>query len=299
MSRTSPLIKRFTNYLTVERGLSLNTIAAYKADLLRLQNWASANDLILRGLNTRDLDRHIGTLTRANLNAVTIDRALSAIRTFYDFLAFENEITLNPTRDLQSLKKTRPLPHVLAPAEGSRLLNAPDTESLTGLRDRALLELLYATGLRISEIISIRHCDVSLEWRLLQCVGKGHKERRVPFTPTVAHRLRAYIQRQHPRSRPSAQALVFLNQGKPLTRQFAWTLIKRYAADAGIPTVTPHSLRHTFATSLLNNGAPTRVVQQLLGHSSISTTEIYLSVSKTRLRETYDSYHPRACGLRT
>lgn len=288
------MITSFIKYVEVERGLSRNTRQSYLADLLRLQAWSAQNQLSLRGLNCRDLERHIGDLSRANLNPASINRTLSTFRNFFRFLANEGEISANPTTDIGSLKKTRSLPHVLTIAEVRRLLRSPDLSSITGLRDRALLEILFATGLRISEAIRLRNVDIELDRRILRCVGKGNKERQVPFTQSAADALRAYSKALHPRSRPRPEANVFLNQSSPLTRQFAWTIIKGHAAQAGLSAVTPHSLRHTFATSLLNNGVPTKLVQQLLGHSHIATTEIYLTLSHDRLRQTYDRHHPRA-----
>jgi integrase/recombinase XerD len=296
MPHVSPLIKRYVAYLDIERGLSSNTLLSYKTDLLRLQTWASQNVLILRGLTSHDISRHIASLSKANLNPVSINRAITTIRTFYEFLFLENEIPSNPAIDIPSLKKSRPLPHVLTPDEARRLLDVPNTSQLTGLRDRALLEILLAAGLRISEAINLRICDLALERRLLRCLGKGRKERQVPFTAEAAEWLTRYIRMQHPQRRPTTSQ-VFLNQGQPLTRQFAWSLITDYAGVAQI-RVTPHSLRHTFATSLLNNGVPTEIVQQLLGHSSVSVTEIYLSVSTSRIRDSYDRHHPRARSRR-
>jgi integrase/recombinase XerD len=294
MPRTSPLIKSFISYLTIERGLLRNTTDSYTSDLVRLQTWATQNKLTLRGLTGRDIDRHIGHLTRSNLNPTSITRALSAIRTFYDFLVFESEVTTNPTLDIPSPKRTRPLPHVLTSGELDRLLNSPDTSTPEGLRDRALLELLSAAGLRISELVKLRHRDIAIDRRLLQCLGKGNKERQVPFTATAADWLTKYIRAEHPRSQPRSSQSIFLNQGHPLTRQFTWSIIKHYAELCNLPDVTPHSLRHTFATSLLENGMSTMIVQQLLGHASISTTEIYLTVSKSHLRRSYERHHPRA-----
>jgi integrase/recombinase XerD len=299
MPRTSPLITSFIKCLEVERGLSWNTRQSYLADLLRLQAWSAKNQLIIRGLSCRDLERHIADLSRANLSPVSINRVLTTLRSFYGFLTNEGEIPANPTTNLGSLKKIRSLPHVLTIAELRRLLHSPDLNSINGLRDRALLEILFAAGLRISEAIRLRHADVELDRRILRCIGKGDKERQVPFTQSATDALRAYVKALHPHSRPKPAAYIFLNQSTPLTRQLAWTLIKRYAAQAGVPAVSPHSLRHTFATSLLNTGVPTKLVQQLLGHSHISTTEIYLTVSHVRLRDTYDRHHPRAVWVRS
>lgn len=296
MTRVSPLITRYITYLTIERGLSSNTLSSYRGDLLRLQRWATENRTILRGLSGRDLDRYIGQLCRDTKTPATINRSLTAIRTFYDFLVFENEVSANPTFDIPSFKQSRSLPHVLSPPEIQRLLVSPDTKTLDGLRDRALLELLLAAGLRLSEAINLRHPNITIARRILKCLGKGHKERQVPFTETAAAWLSEYKTKSA--ANRTTGDLFFTNQARPLTRQFAWSVIKGHALAAGVPSMTPHSLRHTFATSLLEEGVPTSIVQQLLGHSSISTTEVYLHVTTAQLRRVYDLHHPRSSKLK-
>jgi integrase/recombinase XerD len=229
------------------------------------------------------------------LNASSIDRAISAIRGLYQFLHFEREIPTDPTAAVSFLKKTRRLPHVLKVSKVHSLINTPDQNTLVGLRDRALLEILFAAGLRLSEAIRLRHQDISLQTRILRCVGKGNKERQIPFSQSAAEALKKYILAQGIHHRGSS-VFIFLNRGEPLTRQLAWSIIKRYANQAGIREMTPHTLRHTFATTLLNRGVDTRIVQELLGHASLSTTEVYLQVSIERIRETYDQCHPRAAA---
>ena len=294
MPRNSPLITRYINYLVVERGLAFNTQQSYRADLLHLQAWASQNHLNLRGLTDQTLSRYLRELSRTRLNASSIDRRISAIRGLYQFLFLEQEVPSNPTVDLSFLKKTRTLPHVLTDDEVRRLITSPSPSQPNGLRDRAMLEILFAAGLRLSEAIKLRRGDVSLDRRILRCLGKGNKERQVPFSESAALSLAAYTRAEYSGARPTPSMIIFRNQGKPLTRQFAWTIIKHHAGRAGVRGVTPHSLRHTFATHLLNSGAPTRVVQELLGHASPATTELYMAVCLDRLRDTFDRYHPRA-----
>jgi integrase/recombinase XerD len=296
-TRTSPLITRYIKYLAVERGLAANTRQSYLTDLLHLQRWASQERLALRGLTERDIDRYIGSLSRSGLNASSIDRAISAIRGLYQFLHFEREIPTDPTAAVSFLKKTRRLPHVLKVSKVHALINTPDQNTLVGLRDRALLEILFAAGLRLSEAIRLRHQDISLQTRILRCIGKGNKERQIPFSQSAAEALKKYILAQG--IRRDSSVFIFLNRGQPLTRQLAWSMIKHYANQAGIGEMTPHTLRHTFATTLLNNGVDTRIVQELMGHASLATTELYLSVSIERIRETYDQCHPRAVWVRT
>ncbi len=295
MQRTSPLIKRFLSYLEVERGLSRNTLLAYAADLLRLQNWASENKQILRGLTARDIERHLGDLNREGLDARSIARSLSTIRSLYNFLFLENEMDSNPTIEVATRTNTRTLPRVLTEEQVSLLLSQPDTSTDLGLRDRALLELLYATGVRITEAITLRHRDLNLNSRFLLCHGKGNRERQVPITRQAIEWIEKYSATKTLRLR-SANTTLFLNQQKPLTRQYAWTVINHYALVARLADVTPHTLRHCFATHLLENGASTPFVQRLLGHQSILTTEIYTRVSQLYLRWSYDKHHPRAVG---
>ena len=236
MPRTSPLITRYIGYLVIERGLARNTTAAYTSDLLQLQIWASKNQLNLRGLTNKNIRRHVGELSRADLNASSIDRAISSIRGFYQFLFSEGEIPINPADDVSSLKKTRARPHVLTADETRRLLSSPDQSTLNGLRDRALLEILFAAGLRLSEAIHLRHRDVSVDRRILRCVGKGNKERQVPFSQSAADSLKRYISSKQP-PRETSSNVIFLNRGESLTRQFAWTIIKDHAHRAGLQNV--------------------------------------------------------------
>jgi integrase/recombinase XerD len=294
MPRKSPLINAFLDYLEIEKGLSRNTIRSYALDLTRLQEWTSRNNKSLRGLNERDIERWIGDRARKTQTATSISRALSTARGFFQFLVLENETDIDPTHDLVGPKKRRTLPHVPTAEEVSRLLRAPDLTTKDGLRDRALLELMYATGLRISEAISLTHRDLNLRSRIIRCHGKGNKERLVPISESALRRVQQYISTLSPRRQPALNSFVFLNQDRPLTRQFTWALINQYATKAGLNNVTPHSLRHAFATQLLENGASTVFVQALLGHQHITTTEIYTRVSTKHLRRSYDQHHPRA-----
>jgi integrase/recombinase XerD len=292
MPRQSPLIKRFLDYLTIERGLSDNTVESYARDLAHLQRWASANRKSVGGLTERDIDRHLGVLSRKSLGASSIARALSTIRMFYDFLVMENEVLSNPANDIPTPKKSPTLPRVLTQDQVSRLLQAADNTTSEGLRDRALLELLYATGLRITEAITLRHRDINLRSRFLLCYGKGNRERQVPIAQQAIESIERYIAtlRRH----LSPDSALFLNRDRPFTRQLAWAIINGYASKARLTDVTPHTLRHSFATHLLENGAQVVFVQRLLGHQHISTTQIYTSVSNVHLRKSYDKHHPRA-----
>ncbi len=293
MGRRSPLVKQFLEYLDIEKGLTQNTIASYALDLARLQMWTSKTNKTLRGLTEQDIERWLGDLSRVNLKASSIARALGTTRSFFQFLILDNHIEIDPTQNLVAPKKTRRLPATLTTKEVGRLLSTPDITTREGLRDRALLELMYATGLRVSEAISLTHADLNLRSRVLRCLGKGKKERLVP----VGKQAIKWIE-QHPSQNSSRRPLrtspVFLNQGAALTRQFTWALISTYAIRAGLREVTPHTLRHSFATHLLQNGASTTHVQILLGHSHLSTTEIYTHITPRHKRKSYDEHHPRA-----
>jgi integrase/recombinase XerD len=291
MPQQSPLIKRFLHYLTVERGLSGNTIQSYQRDLNQLQKWCAANQCSLRGLMPRDVDRHIGALSRQGLTATSISRSLSTIKNFYAFLQFEHEVLSNPAEHIPPPKKTQALPQVLSQAQISTLLTSAEN-----LRDRALLELLYATGLRITEAISLRYRDINRHHRVITCYGKGNRERQVPISTEALNWIERYSATK-PLRQKRAETKVFLNQQVPLTRQLAWAIINSVASKARLFGVTPHSLRHSFATHLLENGAKIEFVQLLLGHQRLSTTQIYTSVSPLHLRNSYDKHHPRARAI--
>jgi len=294
MPRNSLLIDSFLDYIEIEKGLSRNTIQSYALDLARLHEWTTRNSKSIRSLTERDIERWIGELSRKNLNTSSIGRALSTARGFFQFLVLDNQIEINPTENLVAPKKSRTLPSVLTTKEVRRLLQTPDTTTKEGLRDRALLELMYATGLRISEAISLTHRDLNLRSRILRCYGKGNKERQVPISESALRWVQQYISTLSPRRQPALNCVVFLNQDRPLTRQFTWALTNQYATKAGLPNVTPHTLRHSFATHLLENGASTVFVQALLGHEHMATTEIYMRVSTKHLRKSYHQHHPRA-----
>src|SRR5215831_1237675 len=278
MTRISPLIKQFLSYLEVERGLSYNTINSYRLDLIKLQDWTTHNKRQLRALSGRDIELWIGHLSRQKISAASIARALSTARSFFQFLLLDYFNDTAPTENITGPKKSRPLPRVLSIKETLHLLASADEITREGLRDRALLEILYAAGLRIAEAITLRHKDLNLTNQLLRCHGKGNKERQVPITKSCATSIERYLSTQNLHTRKPVTT-VFLHHGNPLTRQFAWAIIKAYAEKAGLKNVTPHTLRHCFATHLLEGGASTTQVQILLGHSHLSTTEIYTHVS--------------------
>jgi len=285
-------LRSFLDMLAVERGLSANTLASYRRDVTDHLRYLTGSGLrSLRSVEEVHLLLYLGLLRRMELAPATVMRRLSALRAFYRFLVREEKLTTDPTANLPTTRLLRQLPSVLTREEVERLLAQPDRDAPRGLRDRALLEVLYATGLRVSELVNLRRGDLNLDLGLVRCMGKGSKERIVPVGEPAAQAVRAYLATR----RDAAPALFLGNKGKALTRVQFWRIISRYARQAGIrQTVSPHTLRHSFATHLLEGGADLRVIQELLGHANIATTQIYTHVTVDQLREVYRAYHPRA-----
>jgi integrase/recombinase XerD len=283
--------------LAVERGLSPRTVAAYRSDLARLGEWLErAGGRTLTDADERSLSGHLRWLVRQEISPRSIARALSAMRGFYGALVEEGERRDDPTEHLDAPRRWQRLPRVLDEAEVERLLAAPDGATPIGGRDRAMLELLYATGLRVSELVGLRLPQLRLEGGFLIAFGKGSKERIVPIGEAAEDALRRYLDEIRPRLATGRHDAVFVNRrGGPMTRQGFWKILKAYGRVAGIEReLSPHVLRHSFATHLLEHGADLRVVQTLLGHADVSTTEIYVHVHRERLRGLYDRFHPRA-----
>jgi len=285
--------KEFLTYIQVEKGLARHTLDSYKRDLDRLQSWATANGRRLSELTRADLRKWIASLSREGLAPSSIARAVSATRGFFKFLMMDGHIKSHPAEDLDTPQRFSYLPKFLTEEEIDRLLAAPDVSTEEGIRDRAVLEIMYATGLRVSELVTLKHADIDLLAGLVVCHGKGNKERRVPLGRSAIHWLQQYSAVKAGYGKQSLPN-VFLNRGRPFTRQLAWSTIKRHAEKAGIRNVSPHTLRHSFATHLLQHGADSRSVQALLGHSDISTTQIYTHITDLHLRSAYDRHHPRA-----
>ena len=286
-------IKEFLTYIQVEKGLARHTLESYGRDLARLQLWADKTGKPLTQLTRADLRKWIANLSRAGLAPTSVARAVSAARGLFRFLMLDGHIKRHPTEDLDTPQRFAYLPQFLTEEEIEQLLAAPDIATEEGVRDRALIEVMYAAGLRVSELISLKQTDVDVQAGLVVCHGKGSKERRVPIGKSAIHWLQQYSSVRAGYGKPAA-AHLFLNRGKPLTRQFAWAMIKRYASKAGVKDISPHTLRHSFATHLLQHGADSRSVQALLGHSDISTTQIYTHITDRHLRNSYDKHHPRA-----
>jgi integrase/recombinase XerD len=286
-------IKEFLTYIQVEKGLSRHTLASYGRDLNRLQQWAGKSGKEVTELERGDLRKWIAQLSREGLAPASVGRAVSAARGFFRFLMLDGHIKHQPTEDLDTPQRFSYLPKFLTEDEINRLFAAPDIATAEGIRDRAMFELMYAAGLRVSELVTLEEADIELQAGLVKCHGKGSKERRVPLGKSAIHWLQQYSAVKASYGRSSSPFL-FLYRGKPLTRQFAWARIKQHAASAGLQQVSPHTLRHSFATHLMQRGADSRSVQALLGHSDISTTQIYTHVTDRHLRKAYDLHHPRA-----
>ena len=285
-------LQGFLDTLAVERGLAANTLACYRRDLVHHLHFLRESGVgRLKSVEELHLILYLGALRRAKLAPATVMRRLSALRSFYRHLVREEALAADPTANLPTTQLLRHLPSVLSISEVEQLLAQPDLDTPRGLRDRAMLELLYATGLRASELVGLQRGDLNLDLGLVRCVGKGGKERIVPVGEPALRAVRAYLS-----ARGDAAPGLFLgNKGKQINRVSFWRIITRYARQAGIRrAVSPHTLRHSFATHLLDGGADLRAIQELLGHASIATTQIYTHVSVDRLREVYRAYHPRA-----
>jgi len=292
-----PLIDQFLNYLLVEKGLSRATLESYSADLLRYADFMqqSGRDSVSVE-DTAIILKHLISLRNEGLGARSRARHLVSVRGLYRFLAQEKVLPLDPSKLVDLPKTTLKLPDVLTQTEVQRLLNAPDGRKPSGLRDAAMLEVLYATGLRVSELTNLKIQDVQLEAGFVRVMGKGSRERIVPIGQYAREKVLFYL--EHARGRMvkerSSPYLFVARAGRPMTRQGFWKLLRQYARTAGLfKKVTPHSLRHSFASHLLEGGADLRAVQVMLGHADISTTQIYTHVANDRLKELHRRFHPR------
>ncbi len=305
-------VQWFLNYVRVERGLAENSVKAYRRDLLKLARYAQEHRLALKKVSRGDILDFLGWLYRRKLDSRSVARHLSALRNFFGFLLKEEYVAEDPTRNVESPKTWRTLPKALALEEVEKLLAAPSERTPLGLRDKAMLELLYSTGMRVSELVGTKTADVQADMGYLRCLGKGDKERLVPVGKAALAALENYLRRGRPKllrhqaatgsardiaSRAQrATPFLFLNRfGRRMSRVGLWKILAAYGRQAGIRgPLTPHKLRHSFATHLLERGADLRSVQLMLGHADISTTQIYTHVMQDRLKQVYRAHHPRA-----
>jgi integrase/recombinase XerD len=288
----------FLNYLLVEKGLSENTIAAYRSDLYKYIMFLEEKKKKFHPdeIQRNDISDYMLFQKEKSLSANSISRALVAIKTLHRFLMREKHIKEDVTCVLDSPKLWKNLPQALSVAEVEQIIKKPNTRNRIGLRDRAVLELMYATGLRVSEIVDLKTENVNLEVGFLRCIGKGNKERIVPVGKQAKYAIEKYLAKSRLKIKNSqtCNALFLSRLGKKISRQSFWKMIKKYALQAGIDKdITPHTLRHSFATHLLERGADLRVVQEMLGHSDISTTQIYTHINKERLKSIHHQFHPR------
>jgi integrase/recombinase XerD len=293
----NPLIDAFLEHLVVERGLAQNSLEAYRRDLSRYSAFLTARRKQVTALDRAEVPRYLLALREAGLGPRSVARHLSAIRQFHRFLVREGHAREDPTSHVESPRPWRRLPTVLSTQEVDCLLAPGRPATPRGLRDRAMLEVLYASGLRVSELVGLRLADLNLAAGILRVLGKGNKERLVPLGDAAVESLQAYLADGRPRlaRRRSSPHLFLGRHGRGLTRQMFWQLLRRYVRAAGITKpVTPHTLRHSFATHLLERGADLRSVQLMLGHADISTTQIYTHLTRAHLKAIYDKHHPRA-----
>ncbi len=284
------LVKSFLDYLKIERGLSPNTIDAYTRDLSQYVKYLPKGVL---EVDSTLIGKYVGRLQEEGLKNCSISRKLSVIRMFYKFLHLEGKSDYNPLKEISSPKRGRRIPSYLSFREIELLLEAPSSNNLYGIRDKAILEVLYGAGLRISELTNLNIMDVDLKKGWVRVMGKGSRERIVPLGSQACRWVKKYLQE---RNLEQGKSALFCNRyGERISRQTCWKIIKKYAQKAGISKkISPHTLRHSFATHLLSGDADLRSVQELLGHINITTTQIYTHITQERLKKVYKKYHPRA-----
>jgi integrase/recombinase XerD len=292
-------LQQYIHFLAVEKGLARNTLESYERDLTQYAEFLMKHGIHeISDIVKTNILQYLHLLKDKGRATSTINRNMAAIRSFHQFLYREKRVGQDPSLHIETPKLEKRLPKVLSMEDVDVLLQQPDLTTPSGLRDKTMLELLYATGTRVSELIGFKLLDVHLSMGFVRCIGKGSKERIIPLGQTAIRFANEYLQHGRPKlikRNTTADALFLNHHGKPLTRQGFWKIIKKYAKAASIQKeITPHTLRHSFATHLLENGADLRSVQEMLGHVDISTTQIYTHVTKSKLKEVYSRTHPRA-----
>jgi integrase/recombinase XerD len=292
------LLQDFVYYLSVEKGLAANTLDSYGRDLNKYLHYLSQNGITdFAETGREEISRFLGVQREMGLAPASVTRSLAAVRSFYQFLMKEQIIDVNPARELETPRAEKHLPQVLSCDDVELLLEQPECGKVGGQRDRAMLEILYATGIRVSELVSLDMNNVNIKMGFLRCIGKGSKERMIPLGSVAIKSLQDYLNNSRGKIiKNKEEKALFLNQqGKRLTRQGFWKILKKYSRKAGINgDITPHTLRHSFATHLLENGADLRSVQEMLGHADISTTQIYTHLTRQKIKDIYNQTHPRA-----
>lgn len=288
------LIREYLSYCRVEKGLAANSIESYENDLARLNDWASKNGRGLVNISRQDLREWLIDLGAVRLSENSKRRMIAAVRGFYKFLMFEGHVETNPAEDLVAPQKGLYLPRFLNQSEIETLLATPDTSTESGLRDRAILEIMYASGLRVSEAVNLRIHDIDLDSGILTCTGKGSKTRRVPVGSSAVEWIKSYLAVRRKIENIENDKLFINSNGSSVSRQTIYVSITDYAEKCGFKGVSPHTLRHSFATHLVQNNADIRSVQQMLGHVDISTTQIYTHITSAQLKKNYERFHPRS-----
>jgi len=292
------LIDDFINFIRIEKGLSSNTIDSYSRDLMKFAIYIETISTDILKVSYQQLLGFSGWLFEKGLSINSISRTISAVKQFYKYLCMEKIIEKDPTSELEVPKRKRPLPKYLTENEVISLLDAPNINTVEGMRDKAMLELLYATGMRVSELVNLKTDDINLNDKYIICYGKGKKERVIPFGEIALKAIQQYIIYSRPYLIKSNNTVnyIFVNRyGQKMSRQAFWKIIKKYGRKCNISKkLSPHVLRHSFATHLLEHGADLRSVQAMLGHADISTTEIYTHLSRSKIQELYHKYHPHA-----
>ena len=284
-------LRSFLNYLLVDKGLSNNTAKAYEADISSFFQWLDNKDLKYKNLQEDHINQYISFLFQRKMRSSSVNRKISSIKSFYIFLVKRNFVKNSPLNDLVTPKQEKYLPESMSEAEVDKLLNSPDVSNKIENRDKAMIEMLYATGMRISELVNLKITDVDMKRCVVKVFGKGSKERLVPFGETALDSLRSYL---NEREQSSSKEIFLSNRGKKMTRVAFWQRVKIYLIRENLKnSISPHTLRHAFATHLLNRGADLRSVQLLLGHSDLSTTQIYTHIAKQRLSDVLKKHHPR------
>ena len=297
MNADKEIVERYLNYLVVERGLSANTNSAYKRDLIKLMNFLKLSGVGIKGAERGDISAFLLSLKESGLSVRSYSRTLVAVRGLYRFLLITKELTESPCANIDIPQLPKHLPKVLTVEVVDRLLESPDISTTIGYRNRAMIELLYATGLRVSELVTLKVASIDLQRGLVTAFGKGSKERLVPMGESAMVWLKGYMEgarKELCKGKRASTDLFVTSRGSGMTRQNFWVIIKRMALMAGIEAeIKPHILRHCFATHLLERGADLRIVQAMLGHADISSTQIYTHVTTERLKAIHKSKHPR------
>ena len=294
-AKESHLIDSFLRFLQLEKGLSKNTISSYQTDISGFSKWCANQAIKFSEVNLSHAENFIVSLRKKELAPASISRKISSLKSLFVYLKKQQYIKTNPFQDLVLPKIPKSLPKSMSMAEVNTLLDAPDTSTFIGLRDKTMLELMYATGLRVSELVNLKYSSFDFERSVIKVLGKGSKERIIPFGDSALSWLKQYIDFRRQNNLSMNSKHFFISQKlSQVTRQSFWQRVEHYQKIASIPyKISPHTLRHAFATHLLNNGADLRSVQMLLGHSDLSTTQIYTHIAKQRLSEMIKKHHPR------